>query len=144
MAEVAKALREIAQDERPLDVYALRGGMYRETAWTRSPIQPTVITSTVDQVGSQQIDNVARSKYTDKYLGALDFIIREPVEPPELVAVRRKVTTTQLHDLKEWQSIIGADASVSIVWLYVDGAGSTSWEVASGEINEEPATEEQG
>jgi CRISPR-associated endonuclease/helicase Cas3 len=37
----------------PLDVYALRGGMYRETAWTRSPLQPTVIASTVDQVGSR-------------------------------------------------------------------------------------------
>lgn len=53
VAEVARALRDIAQDERPLDFYALRGGMYRETAWTRSPIQPTIITSTVDQVGSR-------------------------------------------------------------------------------------------
>jgi len=50
---VADALRHIAQDERPLDVYALRGGMYRETAWVRSPLQPTVIASTVDQVGSR-------------------------------------------------------------------------------------------
>jgi CRISPR-associated endonuclease/helicase Cas3 len=56
---VADSLREIAQtgpileDERPLDVYALRGGMYRETAWTRSPLQPTIVTSTVDQVGSR-------------------------------------------------------------------------------------------
>ena len=41
------------RDERPLDVYALRGGMYRETAWARSPLQPTVIASTVDQVGSR-------------------------------------------------------------------------------------------
>ena len=51
--DVADSLREIAQDERPLDVYALRGGMYRETAWARSPLQPTVIASTVDQVGSR-------------------------------------------------------------------------------------------
>lgn len=40
-------------DVRPLDVYALRGGMYRETAWARSPLQPTVVASTVDQVGSR-------------------------------------------------------------------------------------------
>ncbi len=53
LRHVADSLREIAQDERPLDVYALRGGMYRETAWTRSPLQPTVIASTVDQVGSR-------------------------------------------------------------------------------------------
>ncbi|CAN5274335.1 hypothetical protein BH11PLA2_BH11PLA2_43370 [soil metagenome] len=50
---VADAHRTIADDDRPLDVYALRGGMYRETAWTRSPLQPTIIASTVDQVGSR-------------------------------------------------------------------------------------------
>lgn len=51
--EVATSLRKLAQDKRPLDVYALRGGMYRESAWVRSPLQPTVIASTVDQVGSR-------------------------------------------------------------------------------------------
>jgi CRISPR-associated endonuclease/helicase Cas3 len=53
LKDVADSLRELAGDDRPLDVYALRGGMYRETAWTRSPLQPTVIASTVDQVGSR-------------------------------------------------------------------------------------------
>jgi CRISPR-associated endonuclease/helicase Cas3 len=53
LKDVAESLRALAQDDRPLDAYALRGGMYRETAWTRSPLQPTVITSTVDQVGSR-------------------------------------------------------------------------------------------
>ncbi|MFO0936994.1 MAG: type I-U CRISPR-associated helicase/endonuclease Cas3 [Gemmataceae bacterium] len=51
--DVAEALRTIAESDSPLDVYALRGGMYRETAWTRSPLQPTIIASTVDQVGSR-------------------------------------------------------------------------------------------
>ncbi len=50
---VADALRHLSGDDRPLDCYALRGGMYRETAWVRSPLQPIVITSTVDQVGSR-------------------------------------------------------------------------------------------
>jgi CRISPR-associated endonuclease/helicase Cas3 len=65
LATVADALLKIAdpsgmingkkdrKDVRPLDVYALRGGMYRENAWARSPLQPTVIASTVDQVGSR-------------------------------------------------------------------------------------------
>jgi len=53
LKDVAESLRKIAQDDRPLDVYALRGGMYRETAWARSPLQPTLIASTVDQVGSR-------------------------------------------------------------------------------------------
>ncbi len=52
-------LRKLTDDERmwfgtsPLDVYALRGGIYRETAWARSPLQPTIVASTVDQVGSR-------------------------------------------------------------------------------------------
>ena len=52
--EVADSLRDLAADDRPLDVYTLRGGMYRETAWARSPLQPTVIASTVDQVGDRK------------------------------------------------------------------------------------------
>lgn len=53
---VADSLRDLAgepDEARPMDVYALRGGMYRETAWARSPLQPTVLASTVDQVGSR-------------------------------------------------------------------------------------------
>jgi CRISPR-associated endonuclease/helicase Cas3 len=52
-------IRKLKADERewlgvsPLDVYVLRGGMYRESAWARSPLQPTVVASTVDQVGSR-------------------------------------------------------------------------------------------
>lgn len=53
LKHVADSLRAYAEDERPLDVYALRGGMYRESAWIRSPLQPMVIASTVDQVGSR-------------------------------------------------------------------------------------------
>ena len=53
LKDVADALLAIGQGENPLEYYALRGGMYRETAWTKSPLQPTIITSTVDQVGSR-------------------------------------------------------------------------------------------
>src|SRR4030095_14961122 len=37
----------------PLHVICLRGGMYRDEAWARSPAQPVVCVSTVDQVGSR-------------------------------------------------------------------------------------------
>ncbi len=39
--------------ERPLAVHALRGGMYRSESWARNPLQPTIIASTVDQIGSR-------------------------------------------------------------------------------------------
>ena len=57
---VADNLRQIARggtpgfhDERPLAVHALRGGMYRSEAWARNPLQPAVVASTVDQIGSR-------------------------------------------------------------------------------------------
>ena len=56
LKEVADALRRLAADDGaapPLAVARLRGGMPRETDWARSPSQPTIVLSTVDQVGSR-------------------------------------------------------------------------------------------
>ena len=58
---VADDLRRIARggsdiehnDDPPLAVHALRGGMYRSEAWLRNPLQPTIVASTVDQLGSR-------------------------------------------------------------------------------------------
>jgi len=56
----ADALRTVAhgcatgfEEERPLVVQALRGGTYRSEAWMRNPLQPTVVATTVDQLGSR-------------------------------------------------------------------------------------------
>lgn len=51
--DVAKRLRGLAGGDIPLMCFQLRGGMYRSDAWARSPLQPTIITTTVDQVGSR-------------------------------------------------------------------------------------------
>jgi CRISPR-associated endonuclease/helicase Cas3 len=59
LSRVAAALRALGgpgPDGRPLDplaAFQLRGGIYRDQAWARTPTQPTVIASTVDQVGSR-------------------------------------------------------------------------------------------
>lgn len=39
----------------PLDAFELRGGVYRDDAWVRSPTQPTVLATTVDQIGSRML-----------------------------------------------------------------------------------------
>jgi CRISPR-associated endonuclease/helicase Cas3 len=52
---VAAVLRTLAGPDAgdlPLYVATLRGGMPRNDTWARSPLQPTVCCSTVDQVGS--------------------------------------------------------------------------------------------
>ena len=53
LRRVADNLRQIADDTRPLAAYILRGGMYRSEAWARNPLQPAIVASTVDQVGSR-------------------------------------------------------------------------------------------
>ncbi len=53
--EVARALITLASeaDAPPLHVAVMRGGLYRDNHWARSPLQPTIVVSTVDQVGSR-------------------------------------------------------------------------------------------
>jgi CRISPR-associated endonuclease/helicase Cas3 len=41
--------------EEPLGVFTLRGGMPKDDGWARTPDQPLVIASTVDQVGSRML-----------------------------------------------------------------------------------------
>ncbi|MCL6609049.1 MAG: type I-U CRISPR-associated helicase/endonuclease Cas3 [Geminicoccaceae bacterium] len=52
-ARVAARLRDLAIDGPPLVAARLRGGLPREEDWARLPVQPTILCSTVDQVGSR-------------------------------------------------------------------------------------------
>ncbi|MCY3986834.1 MAG: hypothetical protein OXF23_07345, partial [Candidatus Dadabacteria bacterium] len=45
--------RAAMSGERPLAVHSLRGGMYRSDGWVTNPLQPTIVASTVDQIGSR-------------------------------------------------------------------------------------------
>ena len=54
VAEVARRLQRLAGDgEPPLVARRLRGGAPLEPDWARTPTQPTILCSTVDQVGSR-------------------------------------------------------------------------------------------
>ena len=52
LGEVAQALRLLSGSGHPLEVARLRGGTWTSKDWARHPSQPTIICSTVDQVGS--------------------------------------------------------------------------------------------
>jgi CRISPR-associated endonuclease/helicase Cas3 len=58
LREVADGLRarrglDPAADDEPLACFSLRAGTYRNNAWARTPSQPTVVCSSVDQIGSR-------------------------------------------------------------------------------------------
>ncbi|MFN7972072.1 MAG: type I-U CRISPR-associated helicase/endonuclease Cas3 [Acidobacteriota bacterium] len=54
--EVARRLRSLTRaGEDPIGVFTLRGGMPKDDGWARTPDQPLVIASTVDQVGSRML-----------------------------------------------------------------------------------------
>ena len=53
LREVADRLRDVGGEQQPLVAAILRGGIYRDDRWARSPAQPTVVVGTVDQVGSR-------------------------------------------------------------------------------------------
>lgn len=56
VAEVARRLRSLTRTgEEPLGVFTLRGGMPKDDGWARTPDQPLIIASTVDQVGSRML-----------------------------------------------------------------------------------------
>ena len=52
LRDVAQRLKALGGDV-PLMAYELRGGIYRSEAWARSPVQPIVVATTVDQLGSR-------------------------------------------------------------------------------------------
>jgi CRISPR-associated endonuclease/helicase Cas3 len=53
LRDVADCLRSLHDEEQPLAAARIRGGITRDDGWVRSPAQPTIITGTVDQVGSR-------------------------------------------------------------------------------------------
>ena len=56
VVEVANRLRSLTRTgEEPLGVFTLRGGMPKDDSWARTPDQPLVVASTVDQVGSRML-----------------------------------------------------------------------------------------
>jgi CRISPR-associated endonuclease/helicase Cas3 len=53
LRNVADRLRGLCGETEPLRAVRLRGGTPMEPDWVRSPAQPTIVVSTVDQVGSR-------------------------------------------------------------------------------------------
>jgi len=55
IAEALRLLNPIPFPHQPLDCVQLRGAIFRDQRWARSLLQPTLIATTVDQVGSRML-----------------------------------------------------------------------------------------
>lgn len=56
VGEVATRLRSMSHaGDEPIGVFTLRGGIPKDDGWARTPDQPLIIASTVDQVGSRML-----------------------------------------------------------------------------------------
>ncbi len=53
LGRVAALLRSLSGEQLPLHVAKMRGGVWRDMSWARSPSQPTICLTTVDQLGSR-------------------------------------------------------------------------------------------
>ena len=53
LEEASHRLRALSGSDDALSVYEMRGGIYRDSSWVNNPLQPTIVLSTVDQVGSR-------------------------------------------------------------------------------------------
>lgn len=53
VTKVREALASLSTENEPLGVFTLRGGIPKDDGWARTPDQPLVIASTVDQLGSR-------------------------------------------------------------------------------------------
>ena len=53
MAQALRKIGALSPRDDPLACVQLRGGIYRDPSWAATPTQPTVLASTVDQIGSR-------------------------------------------------------------------------------------------
>ncbi len=53
LSDIKERLIAISDTEQPLHISGMRGGMPLETAWAKSPTQPTICLTTVDHLGSR-------------------------------------------------------------------------------------------
>ncbi|MFW5874159.1 MAG: type I-U CRISPR-associated helicase/endonuclease Cas3 [Verrucomicrobiota bacterium] len=55
LAEALRSLNPSPFSRNPLDCVQLRGAIFRDQRWSRSLLQPTLVASTIDQIGSRML-----------------------------------------------------------------------------------------
>jgi CRISPR-associated endonuclease/helicase Cas3 len=115
---VAQALESLAAKQEPLRVVRLRGGTYRDDGWAADPLTPTIIVSTVDQIGSRLLFRGYGVSRRSRPLqaGLLAFDTRIILDEAHLSTVFAE-TLDRVRQYQQWaeQSPLPKERLVSIV-----------------------------
>lgn len=121
LAEVATRLGSIAADaEAPLRVVRLRGGVYCDDGWAADPLTPTILISTVDQIGSRLLFRgygVSR-RSRPVHAGLLAFDTRIILDEAHLSTVFSE-TLDRIRQYQQWAELAPLDENrrISIVQM---------------------------
>lgn len=124
---VAARLRHLAGDGPPLLVRRLRGGIPHEDDWARTPSQPTILCSTVDQVGSRLLFRGygVSDRAKPIHAGLLGADCRIFLDEAHLAEpFRQTLTWVQHYRGERWQMVPGAPWGVSLLTATRRGASA--------------------
>ena len=119
LGEVADRLGSIAANmETPLRVVRLRGGVYRDDGWAADPLTPTILISTVDQIGSRLLFRGYGVSHRSRpvHAGLLAFDTRIILDEAHLSTVFSD-TLDRIRQYHQWSeaSPLNNDRRISIV-----------------------------
>ncbi|HWO94722.1 MAG TPA: type I-U CRISPR-associated helicase/endonuclease Cas3, partial [Dehalococcoidia bacterium] len=138
---VAQQLAGLAADSaQPLRLVRLRGGVYRDDGWAADPLTPTILVSTVDQVGSRLLFRgygVSR-RNLPVHAGLLAFDTRIILDEAHLSAVfadtldsiRRFQKLAEAPPLSEGRLLTVTRMSATV------GGGGTTFELSGDDHND--------
>ena len=138
LAAIAKRLAKLAADPSdPLLVTRLRGGVYRDDAWAADPLTPTILVSTVDQIGSRLLFRGygVSSRSRPAHAGLLAFDTRIILDEAHLSTVFTK-TLERIRHYQSWAecSPLPPERRVSIVHMSATaGEGERLFELTEKE-----------
>jgi len=142
LKSVAQALASLAVDKHePLRVVRLRGAVYRDDGWAADPLTPTILISTVDQIGSRLLFRgygVSR-RSRPVQAGLLAFDTRIILDEAHLSTVFAE-TLNRIRQYQQWakQSPLPSNRLVSVVRMSATaGEGEHVFELTGDERRDE-------
>lgn len=138
LSSVAQGLGILADDSgEPLRVVRLRGGVYRDDGWAADPLTPTILVSTVDQIGSRLLfRGYGVSQRTRPiHAGLLTFDTRIILDEAHLSTTFAETLSALAH-YQKWteEQVVPPSRRVSLLRMSATaGESENSFELSEGD-----------